>query len=154
MSGPTRFIPPGHVDAYCTTCKRDVVIPKESRVCRSCGQEVHPLSLPSVPHEPRTGTAMAHMATEPPAQIVSVLSAPPSKSEPSNGRTASEPPAERIVLPEWIDGVREWHAATRRMARQLADEEAQIVGELKRVRGLRKLLDAVLERVEMMGADP
>jgi hypothetical protein len=129
-AGPKRLIPAGHVDALCLGCRpnggRAVVIPEGATACPDCGQDIEPLSLPSVPGQHRQP---------------SVQMAPTADDKPPA-------PLELIVLPDWIDGARSWHAATVKLAGKLAIEEAVLVGELRRVRGLRKLLDAVLARVE------
>lgn len=117
-----RVVPPGFVDGYCTTCQADVLFPMTTMACRQCGQTVDPLSLPTVPKN--------YAAIDVPRPI----------REPE--------PAARLVLPDWIKEVRSWHAATMKLADQLAEEEATALSELRRVRGLRKLVDAVLDRIE------
>lgn len=122
-----RVIPPGHVDALCLTCRPNgglaVVIPEGTTTCPHCGQEVHPLSLPHMPPEHGKNGA-APVPTTP----------------------AATP--EVIVLPDWIDGATSWHAATVQLVETLGVEEGQIAAELRRVRSLRKLLTAVLDRIE------
>ena len=56
--------------------------------------------------------------------------------------------ADKLPLPAWVDEARDWLVATQRLAKKLADEDAQATGELRQIRNLRKLTDAVLDRIE------
>lgn len=114
-----RVIPNGKVDAHCIPCHRDVVIPEGSLACPHCGRDVEPTSLARLPQEHR-----ARAAAEP------------------------KPPAEPITLPDWVDGAKKWRADTVKLSERMAKEEAELVADLRRVRTFRKILEAVLERVE------
>lgn len=118
----------GHVDAYCTVCKRDVVIPEDTLRCPYGEHDVEPTSLPSMPRP--------------------VQAATPAPTAPAPDAAAPPPATERLRLPDWIDDATAWLALTGELAGQLPDEEAQIVRELRQVRSFRQLIRAVLERIE------
>lgn len=47
-----------------------------------------------------------------------------------------------------MDEAQTWLVATERFARALEKEDASLTAEIRQVRGLRKLLGAVLEKIE------
>lgn len=121
----------GHVNAHCPVCRRDVFVPEDTLKCPYGDHDVEPTSLPRMPK-----------AEVRPAPATAVPLALPSERK----APAAEP--ERIVLPDWMDEATAWLAATERLAGKLTTEDAELTAELRQVRGLRKLLDAVLERIE------
>ena len=116
--GPTRFVPPGHVDALCLNCKPDggryVVLPEESARCPHCEQPVEPLSLPSVPPEAREGRAAGALVVVAPEPVAAVLS-PPAPNAAAPGQSVS--------LPNIREAVR-WSQATDDLLAALEHEEA------------------------------
>lgn len=58
-----------------------------------------------------------------------------------------KPDAQPIRLPGWIDEAGAWLDATKRLAELMAREDEQVTKEARQIRGFRKLLDFVLERV-------
>jgi hypothetical protein len=65
-----------------------------------------------------------------------------------NGAAPSTADPKPIRLPDWIKEAARWHEATVRFADALEKEDGQMTDELRRVRGLRKLMADILGRVE------
>lgn len=130
-NGPMRMA--GHVSARCLRCQRDVFVPEGTLRCPYGDHDVERTSLPRMPKPvPRVG--------------------PPETPAPPPDRAPvvpeSRPSVERIALPHWMDEGRIWLTATKRFAKALATEDADLTAEVRQVRGLRKLLDAVLDKIE------
>jgi hypothetical protein len=60
---------------------------------------------------------------------------------------------ERVALPDWMKEAQTWLVATERFAKALKAEDASLSADVRRVRGVRKLVDAVLERIERNPGD-
>jgi hypothetical protein len=146
-SGLRLAIPPGHVDARCLVCPADVVIPEGTLKCPNGDHDVEPTSLPRMPVLSRSLAEVDGTGGTSPAGKVSPLAA-----EPMTAAEPARPAVERIVLPEWMKEAQTWLVATERFATALAAEDANLTAEVRQVRGVRKLLDAVLDRVKP--ADP
>lgn len=144
------------VDAFCTTCKREVLV-DHTRRCPDCEQLVDPRSLPRVTSRP----ALQFERVDPSggdSPSTDPVRAGQLKVLTSDGEGFIDPPPapaprtaviEPIVLPDWIKETGAWWRATEAYRAALEREEGQLVGELRRVRATLKLLDQIQERVTL-----
>lgn len=58
-------VPPGCVDGFCATCKRDVIADEHNPRCDQCGSPLHPASLPFPPRPATQSAESAPAAVEP-----------------------------------------------------------------------------------------
>lgn len=146
-NGPMRIA--GHVTAYCARCRREVVVLEGTMRCPYGNHDVEGTSLPRVPKAQPTAAVVtplpADLATVPAAQQTPVVAEAPSDPKPA---TPAPQSVERIVLPDWLKEGKAWLAATERFAAVLATEDASLSAGVRQVRGLRKLLKAVLDSIE------
>jgi hypothetical protein len=165
MAQITKIPSPGFVDGFCVTCKADRMVPESTLMCIVCGSKLDPVSLPSAPKPATAPVAVVERPTravppqEPPVAVaVSGGSqrspeAPPAPDRASGASSSAGAPEQRVVLPDRADA-RRWFAETVKLNASLAETERALVDELRRVRGLRKLTDAVLARIETAPAPP
>lgn len=137
-------------NAFCGHCKDEVTI-ADSLACPRCGEDVDVLSLT---RELRERLVPEPEPVAPPPALLTLAGErrPPVQREipepvkgPVHARTEHQP--ERLALPN-IPSVVAWYAGTQDTFDTLAEREAQLVAELRGVRQARKLLEAVLGRIE------
>lgn len=123
---------PGHVIAFCAVDARDVVIPEGTLKCPHGDHDVEPTSLPRMPKSNPAVTA------EP----------VPAEQKPSSPAPGPAPATDRVVVPDWLKEGKAWVTATERFAEALAAEDANLTADVRQVRTVRKLVDAVLDRIK------
>lgn len=146
---------PGQVDAFCTFCTRDVVIAEGTMACPHCGQDVNPLSLPTVPDATRAAVValpsvqMAPVAPKP-VEAPARLTQPPS---------APKSPPRPVTLPN-LPGVLEWFGRAASVDELLAEHERSLTARIGRIRAeidnvkrTRYLLAQLDERIEVPELD-
>lgn len=142
-NGPMRMA--GHVSAYCARCRRDVVVPENTMRCPYGNHDVEGTSLPrTVKVEPPDA-----VAASPEAVTVPVESPPaPAPAAEQPAPKPASPATDRVTLPDWMKEGKAWLAATEKFAAALAAEDKSLSADVRQIRGVRKLLDAVLDKIE------
>lgn len=142
VTRPRIVHPPGFVDAFCTRCKREVVVHEDFRLCPHCETEVDPLSLPTVPAEAREAARVAREAAAPVSPRI-----PPVASQPAPaGKSADQPAVQQVKLRRRPLAER-WLTQTEALIASLAAEEEALLPRLneisEQIKAIRRELKAL-----------
>ena len=123
------LLPPGCVDGFCTTCKREAVVSETDPRCPYCKRALDPRSLPSAPGDVRTVAQAVQSGADVAAAPVEPVRALPAR----NGAVAAPPAIKTVTLPATKEA-RAWDRATDQLVAAAEADEARAKAEYDRAK--------------------